>query len=198
MIDISRALIAATLLSLVLASAAPQSSANQGRHQANTATVHATRNHSPATNAVDDFITITSGKIQITAPRGWKTAENLNDSADFQAVDTANGLYLIVLTDNKVDYVDMTLEKHSMETLAVLIKPLTSIIKSGPIRFKINGNPAVQYEVRGTIQGLNVVYLHTTVETSAHYQQIVTWQLVSSFESKKQLMQGIINSFREI
>jgi hypothetical protein len=184
MIKISLALLA-FVIPLVLPSAAfPQSTTRTGQQTSAT--------------TGDQPVVITSGKIQITAPAGWKTAVDLNDKADLQAADVKNQMYLIVLTDNKIDYSDMTLDKHSRSTLEALLKPLTSMTMSGPTNLRINGDPTVQYEVRGTIEGINVVYLHTTVETSAHFQQIVTWTTVSGYLTNKDVIQAIIRSFKEI
>lgn len=184
MIKISRTLLAFLLLPLLLSSSIAQSTSRKSRRASAT--------------TGDQPVVITSGKIQITAPAGWKIATDLNDAADLQAVDVKNKLYLIVLTDNKIDYSDMTLGKHSKTTLDILIKPLTSMTMGGPTNLRVNGNPALQYEVRGTIQGINVVYLHTTVETPAHFQQIVAWMAVSGYESNKVVFQRVIRSFKEI
>ncbi len=138
------------------------------------------------------------GKIQITAPTTWKATTELNDKAELQASDTSNQMYLIVLTDDKSNYSSsMTLEKHSAETLGTLTKAMTSSTKIGPTRLTVNGNPALQYEVRGEIKGLNVVYLHTTVETSQNFHQIVSWTLQTTYDAKKDTLQEIIQSLKE-
>jgi hypothetical protein len=198
MINCFRASLASMMLLLLSATAFPQSMSHMSQQPETIFQVVNLEASMFGSNADDPPVSITSGKIQITAPAGWKTAEDLNDQADLQATDVKNQMYLIVLTDNKVDYTDMTLDKHSKETLEVLLKPLASVTKTGPTTLRVNNDPAVQYEVRGTIIGLNVVYVHTTVETRAHFQQIVTWMTVSTYESKKDVIQTIIRSFREI
>ncbi len=106
-------------------------------------------------------------------------------------------MYLIVLTDNKADYSDMNLEKHSSGTLETLTKAMTYSTKIGPNSLTIDGNSAVQYEVRGEIKNINVVYLHTTIETPTRYQQIVAWTLQSRYSEREELLKNIISSFKE-
>lgn len=143
-------------------------------------------------------ITSSDGKSQITAPTTWKTTTDLNDKAELQASDTTNQMYLIVLTDSRANYSRMTLEDHSQETLGTLTRSMTSSTKIGPTRLTVNGNPAIQYEVRGEIKGLNVVYLHTTVQTTDNFHQIVAWTLQTTYDSKKDTLQDIVQSFKEI
>jgi hypothetical protein len=92
----------------------------------------------------------------------------------------------------------MTINKHSDETLGTLTKSMTYSNKVGPTSLTINGNPAIQYEVRGEIKNINVVYLHTTVDTPQHFQQIVAWTLQSTYDDKKDILQNVVESFKEI
>jgi hypothetical protein len=107
-------------------------------------------------------------------------------------------MYLIVLTDAKANYgSSMSIEDHSKETLGTLTRSMTSSTKTGPTSITIDGNPALQYEVRGEIKGLNVVYLHTTVESPNNFHQIVAWTLQTTYDAKKDVLQDVVQSFKE-
>jgi hypothetical protein len=175
--------------------------ANNSNSTSNTSSsnskANANNSNSKPVASTDVVIRSTDGQIQISAPPTWKSTTELNDKAELQASDTSKQMYLIVLTDNKADYTDMDLDKHSRTTLDVLTKAMTSSYKTGPTSLTIDGNPAVQYEVRGEIKSLNVVYLHTTVETPSHYQQIVAWTLQTTYDEREQSLKNIIESFKE-
>jgi hypothetical protein len=192
---ISRAFFASVLLLLFFSSSFPQETLNRYQQPAETET---TLVQAVSGRTREDLITIKSGGIQITTPTGWKSVSDLNDSADLQASDARNRLYLIILSDKKIDFAEMTLARHAKQTLAEIMVSLTSVTQNGPSTLKVNGNPTLQYEVRGTIENLNVVYFHTTVESSAHFHQIVAWMPISKYESHKGVMQEIIRSFKEL
>lgn len=147
--------------------------------------------------STDVVIRSTDGKIQVSVPPAWKIATDLNDNAELQVSDTDKKMYLVVLTTNKADYPGKDIDTQSSETLDALTKSVTSSNRTGPTRLTVDGNPAVQYEVRGQFKDINVVYLHTTVETSNHFQQIVTWTMQPTYADNEDLLKGITQSFKE-
>ncbi|HSA59597.1 MAG TPA: hypothetical protein VLJ37_07930 [bacterium] len=138
------------------------------------------------------------GRIQITLPAGWKQDRALHATAELAASNRAGEMYVIVLSDNKSDYDEMSLEKNSEITRTALLEGTKSPQTSGPQRLTINGSPALQYEIQATVDNLHIVYLHTTVETAGYYHQILAWTLRSRFEKAKPVLQEVIASFREI
>jgi hypothetical protein len=170
---------------------------NRANGNSNTNSNRSNTNSTP--KPAGTVISSTDGKIQITAPTTWRATTGLNEKADLQATDSSNNMYLIILTDVRSNYgSSMTVERHSNETLAPLLKSIISPVETGPTRLTVNGNPAVQHEVRGEIkEGVKVVYLHTTIETPKHYQQIVQWTLQSTYDAKKSVFQDIVQSFKE-
>jgi hypothetical protein len=136
--------------------------------------------------------------IQVSIPSGWKEDRDLHDSAELQASNRKKELYVIILSESKEDFQDMTLEKHSEITRGTLVKSLTEPQTSAPTSLKVNGHAAVQYEIRGFINNLSVVYLHTTVETEKNIHQILTWTLKSMYEKNKPILQQVTESFQEV
>jgi hypothetical protein len=175
---------------IIVIAIAVNSSSNKNSNSSNTS-------NSNRSSSTDVVLRSSDGKVQVSAPPSWKTTTNLNDKAELQVSDSAKEMYLIVLTDRRADYSDMTLEKHATGTLDTLTNAMTSSNRVGPKRLTIDGNTAVQYEVRGEIKNLNVIYIHTTVETAKHFQQIVTWTLQSTYADREDVLKGIINSFKE-
>ena len=136
--------------------------------------------------------------IQITIPSSWKEDRELHDTAELQASNRAKELYIIVLSESKQDFQEMTTEKHSEITRATLVSSLTQPQTSAPVTLTIHERPALQYEIRGFINNLSVVYLHTTVETEKNYHQILTWTLKSMYEKNKPFLQKVTESFKEV
>ena len=138
-----------------------------------------------------------NSSIQITLPKGWREDKELHEDADLQASNRADEKYVIILSDSKEDFEKMSLSEHSEITRGSIIKILTAPQVTGPVELTINDLPAIQYEIRGSTDNINVVYLHTTVETSQKFYQILAWTVKSRFEKNKSELQEVTNSFQE-
>lgn len=136
--------------------------------------------------------------VQVTLPPEWKEDRELHDTAELQASARASEMYMIVLSESKQDIQNMTLAEHSEITRGLLLSNLSSSEVTGPTPVNnINGNPALQYQIQGSIDNINVVYLHTTVETPTSFHQILAWTLPSRFDRNRAELEQVIQSFRE-
>jgi hypothetical protein len=141
----------------------------------------------------------TDGKSKVVMPKGWSKQTDLHDDSELQAANRRRELYLIVLTESKVDFpAGTTFKDHAKLTLDSLKSNLTGAnVVNGPTEITINGRSALQSEIHGTIDGLNVVYIHTTVDGKENFYQLLSWTLKSKLSANKPEMDSIINSFAE-
>lgn len=140
----------------------------------------------------------TDGVSQIAIPAGWKPQTKLNEIAVLQAAVPAQEMYVIVITEPKADFAEMTLDKYSELTRQSLINSLTSPQITPAKKLTINGRQAVQHRIQGTISNLNVIYLHTAIETQKNYHYVLAWTLKSRFEKNEATLQQVTASFKEI
>lgn len=138
------------------------------------------------------------GISQIIPSLGWAPDHDLNERAEIEASNLKDSLYFISLTEKKSDFASMSLDQHSETTRGLLVSTLSNAMQSGPVRITINGQPAVQYEIMATSDNTHVAYLHTTIETPAHYHQLLAWTLQSKFAEKREELNRITQSFKEI
>ncbi|MEO8215527.1 MAG: hypothetical protein ABI718_00425 [Acidobacteriota bacterium] len=136
------------------------------------------------------------GKTQVSVPASWVVMD-LNKAAEIQAGHEGQGCFLIVLNETKEDLYGWNIEKHSRVTLASLLSKLAFPTITGPKSLKINGNPAVQYEVKGATDNINIIYLHTTVDGKSFFSQILGWSVPSQAERCRPELNRAIASFRE-
>ena len=136
------------------------------------------------------------GQIQVTVPSDWVWQPELHDEATLKVGNSWKELYLIVLPENKSDFISMNLERYSQITKESLMSNLESPETSAPIKLIIDNNKAIQYQIRGISEGVKVGFLHTSIEDSRNYYQILAWTLRSRFRSKKELLQQVIQSFQ--
>ncbi len=150
--------------------------------------------------AVATTITSPDGLASIVLPSGWKQeqAQELHDQADLQASDRANEMYVIVMSENKEGFRDMTAEKHSQLTRSALTEKLEAPEVSAPAQVTIDGLKGTQYEIRGGVDNLDITYLHTTLESSTHFHQILAWTLNPRFDKNRPVLDAVTQSFKEV
>jgi hypothetical protein len=110
------------------------------------------------------------GKIMVRVPGLWTRMLGLNKQATLQVGDKSKRMYLIVITDAKADFPDLTLEKHHDLTRDRMWQKMKNASATEPVPLTIDGHSALQDELTGTENGTNVVFLHTTVEDGDHFQ----------------------------
>ncbi|MEW6026573.1 MAG: hypothetical protein AB1599_04695 [Planctomycetota bacterium] len=151
--------------------------------------------------AAKEPVTITSddGSAQITAPGNWKKRTDLHDDAMLQAADIVGENYIVVLPDSKADLEDgMNINGHSDITRSSIMENIKDCKQTaGPVMLTINGRPAVQYELRGVVSGVKIVYLHTTTDGNDKFYQILAWTMPSSYQKNKPVLESVVNSFKE-
>jgi|GEM_PF-1818222 len=157
----------------------------------------------PPPNSVSQgtFLTSADGKTEIKLLPDWLNDPELNDKAQIQASNRARQMYLIVLVQNRRDLSTMTTAEYAKITQGYLTNRLEKFQVTGPTRVNQVGSaptyPAVQSEVRGSLNKIDVVYLHTIVETPTRFVQILAWTPPAAFETNQSEMQQVIQSFRE-
>lgn len=151
------------------------------------------------------FVKSTDGRYQVTVPDNWIELPELHDEASIMVGSRWNELYLIVHVEKKDDLDDINLEDYSQLTRGFIISTLESeepsqlLEVSGPIELSILGNKAIQYEIRGTLEGLGIVYLHSSAENSQNFFQIIGYTSISNFSNEnKVILQEAIQSLQSI
>jgi hypothetical protein len=148
--------------------------------------------------AVSTVILSEDGLAQVTIPEGWQKQLDLHQEAELQVANPRRDLYVIVLSEAKMDFDNITFEEHSQFTREPLMKNLgNSKIESGPKQLTINERPAIQYEISGVLDKIRVRYIHTTVDGETKFHQVLAWSLPSNYEKYHHELEAVINSFKE-
>lgn len=137
--------------------------------------------------------------VQITVPDGWRIArEGLRRNADIYAVYPSRDLYAMVLSERAAVLSQFDLEDNATQYRRLIRSELDDY--EGEDRLgtsSVDGKPAVQYEIRGRVDGVPVVYLHTTIKGADSYYQVVGWTTEDGYEANEEVLKAIAQSFRE-
>ena len=136
------------------------------------------------------------GQVQVIVPSGWTELSELHGDTILKVGNVWDELFLIVILENKRDFISINLDNYSQIAIETLISGLGAAEKSQPLELLIRNNRAIQYEIRATVEDMNVVYLHTSVEDSQNYYQVIGWTSSSQFYNKESVLQDITQSFQ--
>ena len=136
--------------------------------------------------------------LRITVPSSWTKVETLRPDADLYAADETEGLYVLVLADNKDSLVgQFSLEDNSSQYRRILARQLDSYDSQVATDLtSVNGQEAIQYEIRGEIEDTPIVYLHTTIRGDSNYYQVIGWTRADQYDTQQTTLQGVIASFK--
>lgn len=149
-------------------------------------------------DAEPTVITSTDGQSQLTVPASWSVQEDLHDDAELEVANLLQEQYVIVLTENKSDFVDTDLDSYSDLVAESVVEAAGAEDIGDATELTINGNAAQQYEVHGTVDNLKVVYWLTTVEGEQNFYQVLAWTLESKAEANEPVFQEVVQSFKEV
>lgn len=143
-------------------------------------------------------LTSKDGRFQLTVPGGWREDKSLNDEATIGGSNAIAEMYAAVISESKGDYAkDLDLREYTRLISEQMSKSVKESTATAPSATTINGHPALQYELRGTVERVGIAYLMTIVETPNDYHQVVTWTLPSRFDKNKETLQQVTASFKE-
>ncbi len=126
--------------------------------------------------------------------------EDLNEEADIQIANSAKEGYFIVISEFKSDFEkNVDYKKHSALTRSLVKETLIHYHEvSGPTYVKVNGMKGVQYEITGSLEGVKIKYLHTTLEGRKYFHQLIAWSLPSKYDMNRPTFDRILNSSYEL
>jgi len=136
--------------------------------------------------------------VRITVPAEWVSAgDGLRGSADIYASYPPGDMFASVLSESKEVIEQFDLEDNAEQYRWLIENELSEYETSTRTTLdEVNGDPAVQYEIKGRVDGVPVVYLHTTVQGTDSYYQVVGWTTEERYAENKDELQEVIQSFR--
>ncbi|GBF77950.1 hypothetical protein PA598K_06535 [Paenibacillus sp. 598K] len=140
-----------------------------------------------------------SENFQIMLPGDWSEETMLTPGADIQAARMAQEDYLAIITEEKSTFADdVTLEGYlDMVLQNGMLEAIENPEKSEHKNITVNGKPAIQFTLTGSIEKVKVGYLFTVVETDNEYSQVIFWTLQQMLDQKIPAYQEYLQTFGE-
>jgi hypothetical protein len=130
-------------------------------------------------------------------PRGWTNQLKPDDPLDMQITNPSGDTYITVQTTPKEDLPGLSLKDVSKLLLEGSSPAMVNPEVKGPTSVTtVNGHPAVQYTIEGKIGDLDMMMLHTAVETPQYYHQILAAAPRARFDANQANIQQVIQGFQ--
>ncbi len=138
-------------------------------------------------------------QFAVTAPWNWSRDNSMNEEADISIKNEFTDRYLMVLSEPKSDFdSSMTLQEYKGIIEDHLVSEITDPELGSASDRAVNGYPAIEFTLKGEVDGIPVIYNVTTIETPSHYHQVLAWTYASRYGRAQQELRKIRDSFREM
>ncbi|WP_052132626.1 RDD family protein [Paenibacillus polymyxa] len=138
-------------------------------------------------------------QFAITAPWNWSRDNGINEEADISIKNEFTDRYLIVLSEPKSDFdSSMNLQEYKGIIEDHLVSEITDPELGLASDRVVNGYPAIEFTLKGEVDGIPIMYNVTTIETPSHYHQVLAWTYASRYGRAQQELRKIRDSFREM
>ncbi|MFK7851395.1 MAG: hypothetical protein AB8D78_10495 [Akkermansiaceae bacterium] len=126
----------------------------------------------------EETVDVRDSDLSVVLPVGWSVLKDLNPEAELGAGNLAKEEYFVMMTESKIDFAG-DLAEYAEITGGNMIAELENSNATILENVTINGISGIQREISGTIDNVNIVYLHTALETPEYYHQAIGWTLKS-------------------
>jgi len=150
------------------------------------------------------------GRFSIEIPSSLTKANDLNDEASLQYQNTWKEFYVIVIEDEKTEFLHMLeeyeltdtytndLEGYSELTWDNFTEQTRPLQSPGLSEITVNGMPGMRLDTSVQYEGVDIFYTYGIVEGKDRYYQIVVWTLASKQSNYQEEMKRIIESLQEL
>jgi hypothetical protein len=124
--------------------------------------------------------------------------DRLVEGASLQAEHEFEELYVVVVMNSAVDF-DPRLDLRGFARLAregILDAQESRRMVRGPATLTIGGRRSVQVELEGLVDGVRIVYVHTSIQVPDGFVEVIAWTLPSLIDETRSLLQRISASVR--
>jgi|GEM_PF-2289 len=149
-----------------------------------------------ATQSALTSVVSEDGWISMEIPRRWSELESLHEEANLKVGDPMAEEYMIVLSEPWTAKDGVTLEKFASTARTALLESLEHGQEGAAQTLTIQGYPALRCRLSGSAAGVEVCYLHTSVQTPDGLHQIVQWTLPGRESRAWPLFEQVAASFR--
>ncbi|MBE9080339.1 hypothetical protein IQ241_24135 [Romeria aff. gracilis LEGE 07310] len=138
-----------------------------------------------------------AAQIRLAVPDAWESLTELRPDADIYAAHEADQLYIMVLAEDQGTLSLFDLADNAEQYRRFIASKLDDYDGETAVgEVQIDDKSGIQYEIRGSLDGTELTYLHTTLEGEDRYYQIIGWTKADRYPNSKARLQAVIETFQ--
>lgn len=138
------------------------------------------------------------GALQFEVPASWSAQTDLNDAAALQAADRDAEAYAVVIEDPRAPFQAMDLGRFADTQMQKLVGTVELANLAEPRLVPVGDREAIQYQLTGILNGVEVAYLYTFIETPDRFLRVVAWSLAPNFTANRSTLEEVAASVRQL
>src|SRR5262249_39762398 len=143
------------------------------------------------------LILSSDGSTSIMAPPGWNADSGLLPAPQLQASSSSRDEHVTAFVERKMSKISLA-EYSQISLRGFLMDMAKPITVSNPTNVKIDGKDGLQVEIHAMWNGNPVGCIHTALQGENEFIEILAWTGNRTFDSDKQKLLSIVNSFHVI
>ena len=137
--------------------------------------------------------------LQMEIPEVWSEIDDLSEIASLEYGHLTGEQYLIVISEEKVDFDEALTLKGYGQACLENTKEVASKYKEGKwVASEAAGNDMLEIEVDAVVDNIKIKYLHGYYETENHYHQVMQWSLSSKWERSRPVFEAVLDSVKPV
>lgn len=138
------------------------------------------------------------GQFHIDVPGNWSDNDLGSEDASVQVANLFREEYLLVIEETKADFeADFTVSDFADLASSLVEESLVGGNRGELTELTINGLPAARCRIKGSADGVQVVYLNTYIEGAEHFYQVMAWTLPSKEKIAFPIFEKAVSTFRD-
>ncbi|MCB1064340.1 MAG: hypothetical protein KDN20_15660 [Verrucomicrobiae bacterium] len=144
------------------------------------------------------ILTGPDGQFHLDVPGNWSENNLGSEDASVQVGNLFREEYLLVIEEPKADFEAGFTVSDFAELASGMVEESLAVGNRGELtELTINGLPAARCRIKGSADGVQVVYLNTYVEGANHFYQVMAWTLPSKEKTAFPIFEKAVGTFRE-
>jgi hypothetical protein len=128
----------------------------------------------------DNIAISKDGSVEIIIPTGWESGAT--EDADIVQLRHSSGLaFVSARIDDMSDIEGWNLEKYTAIAMGQLAEAASNPSIVYPKKISLSGNSAIQFEISGIVDSMNISYVVTLIKKEDIYIKIIAWSAKSKF-----------------
>lgn len=143
---------------------------------------------------LDQRLTTENQKYALTVPHSWRSMKELNAKAVIASGNGAKEQYFILITEPKQGFAG-ALADYSIAATGRMAERAQNGKLGDFEHVSLNGRDALQRRLTGNFQGMEIAYLHTSIETDGEWCQLICWTLAPREKIAFPVFEKVVKTF---